>query len=330
MAASPTSPSTLDAAASERRSPVVELSTRQLEDALRGILPNATLQGHAITKSGRSNTNYLLDTSEGKFVLRVHVRDDALAHKERAVYEHCRRLVPLARLVGCDTDGVGVGHAFSLLEFMPGDSLEAVMAAGSSERLDSALCNLGHALAQLTTCRFDASGDLVAAPHGLLAVRPWPFDDFERWALFDSPAGVRLGPLRDELWDFLERTHHRYPQNLPPHLVHGDFNPSNILVAPDGEISAILDWEFAHSGSVWSDIGNLLRYRGVALPNSANAQLLEGLRDGGFTPPKDWYTRSLLADLSSALEFLSSQDEKPQTHARSISQIRGTLTALRE
>jgi aminoglycoside phosphotransferase (APT) family kinase protein len=329
MVAAPMNPSSVDDV-SERRSPVLELSLRQLEDALHGVLPNAELHAHAVAKSGRSNTNYVLDTSEGKFVLRVHVRDDALASKERAVYEHCRRLVPLARLVGCDTEGVSVGHAFSLLEFVPGDSLEAVMTGGSSERLASALCNLGHALAQLTTCRFDLSGDLVAGANGLLAVRTWPFDDFERWALFDSPAGERLGPLRDQLWDFLERAHHRYPQSLPPHLVHGDFNPSNILVAPDGEISAILDWEFAHSGSVWADVGNLLRYRGIALPNSVKLQLLEGLRDGGFSPPKDWYTRSLLADLASALEFLSSAEDKPQTHARAISQIRGTLTALRE
>lgn len=330
MAASPTSPTTLDAATPERRSPLLELSARQLEDALRSILPSAALEAHSVAKAGRSNTNYLLDTSEGKLVLRVHVRDDALAAKERALYEHCRRLVPLPKLVGGDPDGVSVGHAFSLLEFVPGDSLEAVMAAGPSERLDSALCNLGHALAQLTTCRFDIHGDLVASPHGTLAVRSWPFDDFERWALFDSPAGARLGALRDELWDFLESAKLRYPQNLPPHLVHGDFNPSNILVAPDGEISAILDWEFAHSGNLWGDIGNLLRYRGIALPHSVKPQLLEGLRDGGFTPPKDWYACSLLADLSSALEFLSSTEDKPQTHARAVSQIRGTLTALRD
>lgn len=140
MVASPTNPSSVESA-SERRSPLLELSLRQLEDALRGVLPNATLHAHGVAKSGRSNTNYLLDTSEGEFVLRVHVRDDALASKERALYEHCKKLVPLARLVGCDTEGVSVGHAFSLLEFVPGDSLEAVMAAGASERLDSALCN---------------------------------------------------------------------------------------------------------------------------------------------------------------------------------------------
>jgi hypothetical protein len=56
----------------------------------------------------------------------------------------------------------------------------------------------------------------------------------------------------------------------------------------------------------------------------------EGLNDGGSKPSKDWHALSLLADLSSALDFLRSSSDQPQTHARALSQIRGTLAALRE
>ena len=331
MAAPQVAPNTISDPAGERRNPLVDLSAPQLEQALRRFLPSARLRAHALAKSGQSNTNYVLDTSEGKFVLRVHVRDGALGAKERALYEHCRRLVPLAALVGTEPDGSTLGHAFSLLEFVAGDTLEAVMIAGASERLETAACNLGHALAQLVTCQFERMGDLAAdAGDGSLVVRAWPFGDFEQQALFESPAAARLGPLRDEVWAFLERARQRYAHHLPPHLVHGDFNPSNLLIAEDGEVSAILDWEFAHAGNVWADIGNLLRYRGVPLPGSFTLRLLEGLTDGGFKPAKDWHALSLLADLSSALEFLGSTNDKPQTHARALSQIRGTLAALRE
>jgi aminoglycoside phosphotransferase (APT) family kinase protein len=320
-----------DEQATERRSALVELSRPQLEEALRTFAPNAHLLSHSVAKSGRSNTNYVLETSEGKLVLRVHARDGSLGAKERALHEHCRRLVPLAPLLGTSAGTPNVPHAFSLLEFVTGDTLESVMVAGASERLENAACNLGHALAQLVTCQFERGGDLVArAGDGALLVRAWPFDDFEHSALFESPAAARLGPLRDEVWAFVDRARDRYPHHMPPHLVHGDFNPSNLLIAEDGEISAILDWEFAHAGSVWADIGNLLRYRGVALPGSFTTRLLEGLTDGGFKPPKDWHALSLLADLSSALDFLSSADDQPQTHARALSQIRGTLAALRE
>jgi len=44
-------------------------------------------------------------------------------------------------------------------------------------------------------------------------------------------------------------------------LVHSDLNPKNVLVDPDTlGITAVLDWEFSHSGSPFTDLGNLLRF----------------------------------------------------------------------
>jgi aminoglycoside phosphotransferase (APT) family kinase protein len=44
-------------------------------------------------------------------------------------------------------------------------------------------------------------------------------------------------------------------------VVHSDLNPKNVLLAPDTlEILAVLDWEFAHAGSPYADLGNLLRF----------------------------------------------------------------------
>jgi aminoglycoside phosphotransferase (APT) family kinase protein len=44
-------------------------------------------------------------------------------------------------------------------------------------------------------------------------------------------------------------------------LVHSDFNPKNLLVDPaSAEITGLIDWEFAHAGSVYADLGNLLRF----------------------------------------------------------------------
>lgn len=44
-------------------------------------------------------------------------------------------------------------------------------------------------------------------------------------------------------------------------LVHGDFNPKNFLVDPATlRITGLLDWEFAHAGHPFTDLGNLLRF----------------------------------------------------------------------
>jgi aminoglycoside phosphotransferase (APT) family kinase protein len=43
--------------------------------------------------------------------------------------------------------------------------------------------------------------------------------------------------------------------------VHGDFNPKNLLVDPEsGVVTGLVDWEFAHAGSPYADLGNLLRF----------------------------------------------------------------------
>jgi aminoglycoside phosphotransferase (APT) family kinase protein len=44
-------------------------------------------------------------------------------------------------------------------------------------------------------------------------------------------------------------------------FVHSDLNPKNLIVDPASlEVAAVLDWEFAHSGSPSTDLGNAVRF----------------------------------------------------------------------
>jgi aminoglycoside phosphotransferase (APT) family kinase protein len=44
-------------------------------------------------------------------------------------------------------------------------------------------------------------------------------------------------------------------------LVHSDFNPKNLLVDPQSlEVTGLVDWEYAHAGHPFTDLGNLLRF----------------------------------------------------------------------
>ncbi|MDT9595161.1 phosphotransferase [Nocardioides zeae] len=43
-------------------------------------------------------------------------------------------------------------------------------------------------------------------------------------------------------------------------LVHSDLNPKNLLLDPTtGAVTGVVDWEFAHAGHPYTDLGNLLR-----------------------------------------------------------------------
>jgi aminoglycoside phosphotransferase (APT) family kinase protein len=87
-----------------------------------------------------------------------------------------------------------------------------------------------------------------------------------------------------------------------PHLVHGDFNPTNILVYK-GAVTGILDWEFSHVGSPYMDIGNLLRHTDPM----HHGEIEAGLVAGGLNVPSDWRRKAEFADLSSHLQFLTTQ-----------------------
>jgi len=56
------------------------------------------------------------------------------------------------------------------------------------------------------------------------------------------------------------------------YLVHGDFGKRNLLVrsiAGQWIVAAVLDWEFAVSGSPLADLGHFLRYEPASRPRRA-------------------------------------------------------------
>ena len=85
-------------------------------------------------------------------------------------------------------------------------------------------------------------------------------------------------------------------------LVHGDFNPSNILVKR-GRIVAVLDWEFSHSGNPLMDISNLLRNT----PADFHDEVKRGIEASGVSLPGDWLLRCDYFHLGSYLEFLTTR-----------------------
>ena len=87
--------------------------------------------------------------------------------------------------------------------------------------------------------------------------------------------------------------------NNETHLVHGDFNQRNLLlrcIAGRWSVAAVLDWEFAISGSPLGDLGNFLRYERAATP-LAEPHFSTGYLAAGGRLPDDWRNLARLVDL---------------------------------
>ncbi|MFE7228010.1 phosphotransferase family protein [Nocardioides sp. NPDC057577] len=84
-------------------------------------------------------------------------------------------------------------------------------------------------------------------------------------------------------------------------LVHSDLNPKNLIVDPETlRVRAVLDWEFAHAGSPFADLGNLLRFDRDAAYASGVLAGYVGVRGGSATDARD-LARS--ADLVALVEL---------------------------
>ncbi|HEX2128636.1 MAG TPA: phosphotransferase family protein [Solirubrobacterales bacterium] len=66
-------------------------------------------------------------------------------------------------------------------------------------------------------------------------------------------------PLIDDVHDRLAA---RIPEQGPATIVHGDYRLDNMILAPSGEVAAVVDWELCTLGDPLADVGLLLVYWG--------------------------------------------------------------------
>ncbi|MEE8584250.1 MAG: phosphotransferase [Acidobacteriota bacterium] len=265
----------------DRRHPYRAFDPSLIEGFLRG----RQISSMQLQSAGKSNTNYKLTLSDGQTCLvRLYSQGDPV--RESYLMKLAGGLVPVPR-------ELARGPGWSVLTFLEGGLLaEAPQHCAAAAR----------ALARIGSVAFESPGWV----NGDGTVSAFPFagisgfveqmleqEEVVRWIGSAASQGIR---------SLLDREAGRLAGlDSECRLVHGDFNPSNILIR-DGRVSGILDWECSHSGSPCMDIGNLLRH----LDSSLHGLVEQGLRDGGMHLPDDWKERAQLVDLTSHLEFLSS------------------------
>jgi Ser/Thr protein kinase RdoA (MazF antagonist) len=116
-------------------------------------------------------------------------------------------------------------------------------------------------------------------------------------------------------------------------LVHSDFNPKNSLISPaSGELTGLLDWEFAHAGSPMEDLGNLLRFdrdarfAGAVVDGYLEmAGYLDGL--GGTSGPKRLLDLAGPADLAALVELAGRRGTNPVAD-RADAQLRAVAASF--
>ena len=146
-----------------------------------------------------------------------------------------------------------VNRDFLLVEFVDGVTLEgAVPPQYSSPECCVTLSNaIVDTLARIAETEWETTGLVeLGRPEGYLERQ------FDKGRRMLESFRTREVPSLDALLDGLER---QQPRTSTIGIVHGDYSPMNLMVAPAGppRIEAVLDWETATLGDVMIDIGYL-------------------------------------------------------------------------
>jgi aminoglycoside phosphotransferase (APT) family kinase protein len=242
---------------------------------------------------GWSGRTFLGEAGGERVVVRLYPPDDArgpeAAEVDQAVLRLVRGLLPVPDVVEVRRPVPDIGQPGLLVtQWLPGErgdvvvrELEDADDADGLRRLGGSMGTIAATLAGMPVRRtgtfVDAELTLGALPD--LGLAEWVATRLAAWPAMERGALEEVARDAQDLLDTVDRAC----------LVHSDLNPKNVLVDRDSlEVTAVLDWEFAHAGHPWTDVGNLVRLErhpawveGVlATWTSLRGGAVDGLLDG--------------------------------------------------
>jgi aminoglycoside phosphotransferase (APT) family kinase protein len=266
---------------------------------------------------GHSGETFLAEAAGERSVVRIYAgrgatRGDNAPEVDAAVLRLVRGLVPVPEVLEVRRADPSAGTPGLLVtSHLPGRRLDEVLPDADDELAAALGAAVGAVLCRLAQMPMPRTGMFL---DGELRVGPMPpaAQDLPAWvdahltatSLSDwSPSEQKaLVELAADAQDVADRS-------ARVCLVHSDFNPKNLLVDPGtATVTGVLDWEFAHAGSPFSDLGNLLRF---GPPASFAKAALSAYAEQVPDAPPDLLDRARAADMWALVDLAARAEDNP-------------------
>lgn len=296
-----------------RATPSLELKPNELTELIAPAFPGQTVKKCQVAEGGLANTNIRVRLSglENDLLLRLFVRDPQQAEKEYRIYELVAGKLPTPKLFYFAQDNALTRHPYIVREWVEGERLEKAVVNAEADAITMMGHSVGSVLSAIHSIKFEQAGFFNERLHVVhpIDIGSKGLISFARQCLLENIGGQRLGmKLTEAVLKFLDREAKLLDEwSDKPCLSHSDFGGSNILVDGAQRVSAVLDWEFAFSGTPFFDLGNLLR-RPLGQLSGFEQAVYQGYDDAGGKIPSSWRKMSLLSDLTAWFEFLTRPD----------------------
>jgi aminoglycoside phosphotransferase (APT) family kinase protein len=256
---------------------------------------------------GYGGETYAVSAAGEDAVLRLYVRHPARAAVDVSLMRLVRGLLPVPRVLDAMPEVSDQGPPYVLTERLPGVNLEKYLESAGDDERRKVGEQLGDLLVRLSGMPFLEFGEFRGRE---LTIEPFDAGGLTQW--FNKYV-EDLGLTRDQassMESVLDRAEDLAATGVDRAcLVHSDFNPKNLLVEPESaEITGLIDWEFAHAGSPYTDLGNLLRFCEDPVLGAA---VLRVVREKGPDLGDRLVERGRAADLWALIDLASRSASNP-------------------
>lgn len=291
----------------ERRDAPVELTLNTAQQLLQPVT-KATIASITLFSAGCANSNFKLTMDDGQtYVLRLYTRDSSALMREQGINRLVNSILPVANFLHVDDSCTIIPYPYAIMEFKEGILLRDLIFTNNRDAITEATNEAGFYLGMLGRLKLPMGG--FFQPN--MAIKSFNEED-DYFSLLmnllqNNIVATSLGKnVQNNLEQIIAACYHLLPPINDANLTHGDYDAANILVKETNgkwEVSAILDWEFAHAGTYLMDMGIMLRYS-QKLPEYFENSFLQGIKEAGISLPSDWKKQAKLLDMLCLLELL--------------------------
>lgn len=278
----------------------------------RGTMPDVSDLGDVLVPlpGGHSGRTFVSEVAGERSVVRLYPPDDPRGEQapevDEAVLRLVRGLVPVPEVLELRRPRAYADEPGLLVtSWVPGERGDLALAGplddAGRRALGAACGRVAGTLAGMPFLRAGAFADAT------LTLSDLPGDDLEEWVATrlarwpDADLG-RLRAVAARAQDHLDTVSRAC-------LVHGDLNPKNLLVdTRRGRVTGVVDWEFAHAGHPWTDVGNLVRFDRDPAWVDGVLEAWTGLRGGD---PAEVLEGARAADLWALVDLAARTGQNP-------------------
>ncbi|QVK17504.1 phosphotransferase [Mycoplasmatota bacterium] len=299
----------------ERSIPIYSLTKESLGKIFDEFNKSKVLDYKSIS-IGCRNSNYMVLTSEGKFLLRICV---GLSKNEEVISRALDDYIHVPKLLYSGTIN---RKEYLIYEYIESISMQSLLKKGSlDDKLIKQVAKTAALIHQVDKKRLC----------GFVEAEYPPFSTWYNLFLDNHYVIERLGnKIVDSVKTLVKHSENQLKKiDSYQSFIHSDFRPANMLVDNKQRVY-IVDWEYCGFGHSLGDIGQFFRYQGLFNDHQIKLFECEYNRYAKVKLPKDWYDLAKLRDLINPLQMLGGKNDLPLKYNDLKEIILDTLTYFKE